>query len=310
MKPVIIIQGPTAVGKSTLALEVAQKLNLEIISADSRQVYKYMDLATAKPTKDELRLVKHHLIDIITPDEAYNAGRFTREATDIVDHSNIEFPIICGGTGFYISSFLEGLCKIPEIPSEIRDSITLDWETKGNKIMYQQLLSIDPTVAQKVSDNDKQRIIRALEVYYGTGRTISSFWEEQGLLQPRKVLNILLLDERETIYERINQRYEQMVVSGLLEEIRNLLDMGYTAESPGLTAVGYKELLPYILHKENLANCINLAKQHSRNYAKRQLTWYKRNNFNLVFYRKSITYNSIDNYITKFIDNKGKIGDY
>jgi len=309
MKPVIIIQGPTAVGKSNLALEIAQKLNLEIISADSRQVYKYMDLATAKPTKDELALVKHHLIDIITPDESYNAGRFAREATDIVDNSGIDFPIICGGTGFYISSFLEGLCKIPEISPEIRASITEEWNKQGNEYMYQQLMIIDPRVAKKVSCNDKQRITRSLEVYYGTGKRLSSFWEEQGLLQPRKVLNILLLDDRETIYERINKRYEQMVLSGLLEEIRHLLEMGYNVDSPGLTAVGYKELLPYVLHNSDLANCINLAKQHSRNYAKRQLTWYKRNKFNLVFYRKSINYSSIDKYIRIFIDNYTKTGD-
>ncbi len=310
MKPVIIIQGPTAVGKSSLALEIAQKINLEIISADSRQVYKYMDLATAKPSQDELALVKHHLIDIITPDEAYSAGRFTRDAIDIVDKTDIKYPIICGGTGFYISSFLEGLCKVPDISPEIRDSLSADWDKLGNQLMYQQLEKIDPIIAQKVSNNDKQRIIRSLEVYYGTNKQLSSYWQEQGLLEARKVLNILLLDDRQDIYDRINKRYDQMVTSGLLEEIRQLLDMGYRADSPGLSAVGYKELLPFVLQKENLADCINLAKQHSRNYAKRQLTWYRRNNFNLVFFRKSITYNTIDNFISKFIDNHGNIGVY
>lgn len=310
MKAVIIIQGPTAVGKSSLALELAQKFSLDIISADSRQVYKYMDLATAKPSPEELKLVKHHLIDVITPDEAYNAGRFAREATDLVDKTNLEFPIICGGTGFYISSFLEGLCQIPEISPELRDSLTEDWKKLGNEVMYQQLLKIDPFVAQKVASNDKQRIIRALEVFYSSKKRLSSYWDEQGLLVPRKVLNILILDDRETIYERINKRYEKMVISGLLEEIRLLLKMGYDEKSPGLTAVGYKELLPYLLHNSDLAECINLAKQHTRNYAKRQITWYKRSKFNLVFYRKSISYNSIDVYIKKFIDNYGNIGDY
>lgn len=310
MKPVIIIQGPTAVGKSSLALELAQKFSLDIISADSRQVYKYMDLATAKPSKEELSLVKHHLIDIINPDEAYNAGRFTRETTEIVDHSEIKNPIICGGTGFYISAFLEGLCHIPDIAQEIRDSLTQDWDNLGNELMYNKLKEIDPYVSQKVSNNDKQRIIRALEVFYGTQKRLSSYWEEQGLLHPRKVLNILLLDDREDIYHRINKRYDQMVLSGLLDEIRNLLDMGYKVDSPGLTAVGYKELLPYILHNQNLADCINLAKQHSRNYAKRQITWYKRNKFNLVFFRKSINYSTIDIFLKNFINNDGKIGDY
>jgi tRNA dimethylallyltransferase len=310
MKPVIIIQGPTAVGKSSLALELAQKFNLDIISADSRQVYKYMDLATAKPTPEELALVKHHLIDVITPNEAYNAGRFAREATDLVDHSNLHTPIICGGTGFYISAFLEGLCNIPEVLPEIRDSITEDWDSLGNLIMYEKLVRIDPTVAQRVSNNDKQRIIRALEVFYGTGKKLSGYWEEQDLLHPRKVLNILLMDDRADIYARINKRYEEMVSSGLLDEIKHLLDMGYNSQSPGLTAVGYKELLPYILQKESLASCVNLAKQHSRNYAKRQITWYKRNNFNLVFFRKSIKYNTIDKFLKTFIDNDGKIGDY
>lgn len=308
MKPVIIIQGPTAVGKSSLALELAQKFNLDIISADSRQVYKYMDLATAKPTLSELALVKHHLIDIITPDESYNAGRFAREASNLVDNSNLEFPIICGGTGFYISAFLEGLCEIPDIAPEIRSGLSEDWEKLGNEVMYQQLLKIDPFVAHKVASNDKQRITRALEVFYSTKKKLSSYWDEQGLLIPRKVLNILILDEREEIYDRINKRYQQMVISGLLEEIRSLLKMGYNEKSPGLTAVGYKELLPYLLHNFDLAECINLAKQHSRNYAKRQITWYKRNKFNLVFYKKSIRYNSIDVYIKRFIDNDGNIG--
>ena len=303
MKPVIIIQGPTAVGKSTLAFELAQKLNLEIISADSRQIYKHMNLATAKPSPVELAEVKHHLIDIIEPNETYNAGRFAREATAIVDHSNLKFPLICGGTGFYISSFLEGLCEIEEIPQEIRESLMREWDILGNEAMYKRLIEIDPLVAEKVSDNDKQRICRGLEVFYATNRRLSSYWEEQGLLVPRRVLNILLLDDRQDIYQRINSRYEQMVKSGLLNEIRELFKMVYRRDDPGLTAVGYKELLPYILDKQNLTDCIELAKQHSRNYAKRQLTWYKRSNFNLVFYRKSIRYNSIDEYIVEFMDN-------
>jgi tRNA dimethylallyltransferase len=303
MKPVIIIQGPTAVGKSSLALDIAQKFKLDIISADSRQVYKYMDLATAKPTKEEQTLVKHHLIDIINPDETYNAGLFARQASHLVDETDLNFPIICGGTGFYISSFLEGLCKIPEIDDSIRHALIQEWEIKGNEYMYKQVQAIDPIVAEKISANDKQRIIRALEVFYATKKKLSTYWQEQGFMQTRKVLNILILDEREAIYDRINKRYDTMVKSGLLDEIKSLIEMGYNEKSPGLTAVGYKELLPYILHKSDLADCINLAKQHSRNYAKRQLTWYKRNNFNLVFYRKSIKYSSIDNFIKRFIDN-------
>lgn len=303
MKPVIIIQGPTAVGKSSLAFDIAKKLNLEIISADSRQVYKYMDIGTAKPTPAELTEVKHHLVDIIEPNETYNAGRFAREATEIVDHSGIEFPIICGGSGFYISSFLEGLCEIEEIPQKVRNSLMQEWDTLGNEVMYKRLVEIDPLVAEKVSDNDKQRICRGLEVFYATNKRLSSYWEEQGLLIPRKVLNILLVDDRQDIYQRINSRYEQMVRLGLLNEIRDLLKMGYHKDDPGLTAVGYKELLPFILDNENLANCIDLAKQHSRNYAKRQLTWYKRSKFNLVFYRKSIRYSSIDEYVIDFIEN-------
>ncbi len=303
MKPVIIIQGPTAVGKSSLALEIAQKFKLEIISADSRQVYKYMDLATAKPTKKEQDLVKHHLIDIITPDQAYNAGRFAREASELVDHTQLEFPIICGGTGFYISAFLEGLCKIPDIEDNVRESLVKDWNNLGNESMYQLLVDIDPLVAQKVSDKDKQRIIRGLEVFYSTNKKLSDYWAEQGMLETRKILNILILDEREEIYSRINKRYDEMVKSGLLDEIRELLRMGYDSESPGLSAVGYKELLPFIIQDAKLKDCIELAKQHSRNYAKRQLTWYKRNYFNLVFFRKSINYNTIDTYIKHFIEN-------
>jgi tRNA dimethylallyltransferase len=302
MKPVIIIQGPTAVGKSSLALDLAQKLKLEIISADSRQIYKYMDLGTAKPTKEELNRVKHHLIDIVTPDQSYNAGAFAEDARKLVDESNLNFPIIAGGTGFYISSFLEGLCKVPDINEDIRQAIMQEYDKLGADLMYDKLLEIDPMVAKKVELNDKQRVCRALEVYQGTGKKLSEYWAEQGLLQSRKVLNVVLVDDREDIYDRINRRYDEMVETGLLEEVRKLLEMGYKIDDPGMTAVGYKELIPHLLNGDNLKRCVDLAKQHSRNYAKRQLTWYRKCKLDLVFYRKSIKYNDIDYYIKKFIN--------
>ncbi len=302
MKPVIIIQGPTAVGKSSLALSLAEKLNLDIISADSRQIYKYMDLGTAKPEADELARVKHHLIDIIRPDEKYNAGAFAQDASRLVDDTDLKFPIICGGTGFYISSFLEGLCVIPEIAVEVRNKVMSDYDKLGSILMYDKLSEIDPIVAKRISDNDKQRICRGLEVFFGTGKKLSDFWEEQGILTPRKVLNIVVVDDREDIYHRINTRYEIMVKNGLLDETRKLLEMGYKENDPGMTAVGYKELLENLLHKRPLSECINLAKQHSRNYAKRQLTWYRKCKLDLVFYRKSIKYKDIDYYIEKFIN--------
>ena len=301
MKPVIIIQGPTAVGKSSLALDIAEKLNSEIISADSRQIYRYMDLGTAKPTAEDTSRVKHNLIDIIDPNESFSAGNFAVECTKLVDHSNLEFPVIAGGTGFYIASFLEGLCDVETIPGEVRAKFELEFDQKGNIEMYKKLTLIDSVVANKISVKDRQRIIRALEVYDYTGKKLSQFWEEQGLLVPRKVMNIVLVDDREDIYDRINRRYDEMVKLGLLEEIRQLLAMGYQESDPGMTAVGYKELLPHILRGESLEKGIELAKQHSRNYAKRQLTWYRRCKLDFVFFRKSIRYNDIYSYVETFI---------
>lgn len=301
LNPIIIIQGPTAVGKSAIALDLALEFNLEIISADSRQIYKYMDMATAKPTKEEQAMVKHHLIDIITPDQKYNAGKFSNDAINIVDKSDTSFPIMCGGTGFYIDSFLNGLCNTPKIDTNVKLELENDLHTKGVEYLYSQLCKIDPVIAKKTYSNDAQRIMRALEVFLSTGKKLSDFWLEQKNMPSRKVLNILIMDERESIYKRINSRYEQMVKNGLIEEIENLLKMGYNDNCYGLTAVGYQEILPFILYKKNLNECIELAKQHSRNYAKRQISWYRRINFDYIIFQKSNQKKNLKFFLKDFI---------
>jgi len=175
---IIVICGPTGVGKTAVALQLSEKLASEIISADSRQVYKYMNIGTAKPTSDELTLVPHHLIDIITPDKKFAAGEFVKKADTAVSKikRNKHIPFVVGGTGFYIKSLLYGLCKIPPIPAEIRNELKLEVEEKGTQALHQALMDVDPISAQKIEPTDGNRIVRALEVYKETGMPISSFY--------------------------------------------------------------------------------------------------------------------------------------
>ena len=175
----IIIQGPTAVGKSRLAMKIAEELDSSIISADSRQVYKYLNIGTAKPTLEDQNRIEHHLIDIVEPDEEYNAGTFSEDADKLIKEISLQnkIPIICGGTGFYIKALLEGIFKAPEIPTEIRQNLREAAEKKGTEFFYKKLKEIDPDSARRINENDANRIIRALEVYETTGKTITQSWQ-------------------------------------------------------------------------------------------------------------------------------------
>lgn len=284
MIPLIVIEGPTASGKSRLAIELASHLDTEIISADSRQIYKFMDIGTAKVTREQLAQIPHHMIDVLNPDERFNAGQFALMAADIASdiYSRAKIPIVCGGTGLYVRSMLEGLCHIPEIKPEIKEELLNSLVTEGLPALYSELMLLDPDFAKSISLNDKQRIVRGLEVAIGTGIPLSRHWQEQISNQNYKVFRILILPERKSLYNAIDNRVQQMVNEGLIEEIRNLLNMGYTQASPGLTSLGYKEFFPYINAKADLSECCALAAQHHRNYAKRQVTWYRKCTFDLT----------------------------
>ncbi len=305
--PLIIIQGPTAVGKSTLAYKLAQKLNTDIISADSRQVYKYLNIGTAKPSKEILIKIKHHLIDIVYPDEEYSAGDFVKDSEKLIYdlHKKDKLPLIVGGTGFYIKALLEGIFKAPFIQKEIREKLIQTSEEKGSEFLYEYLKEKDPCSAKRANPNDVHRIIRALEIYEATGKTITQLWQENPSDKRNfKIFNILIIENREILYKRINQRVDEMIKSELLKEMKELLKKGYNEKSPGMNTVGYKELFPYFEEKKNLEECIQEIKKNTRNYAKRQFTWYRKIDFDLTLQSSNINFSIILRKIREFRESE------
>ncbi len=299
----IVICGPTGAGKTSLALQLAQELSSEIISADSRQIYKYMNIGTAKPTPEEVALVPHHIIDIITPDKKFTAGEFVKRADSAVSEikNNNHIPFVVGGTGFYIKSLLYGLCKIPPIPAVIRNELKKEVEEKGPKTLHHMLNEVDPIAAQKIDPNDSNRIVRALEVYKVTGIPISSYWQKDALEKRYQHFTIFLNDERSVLYEKINTRVDKMVQEGLFDEFKHLLEMGYTRNDPGMNSLGYKELFDHIDGIHDWHTTVELIKQHMRNYAKRQLTWFNKQEIHLTISPSQLTLFDIKNQIMEFL---------
>ena len=284
MIPLITIEGPTASGKSDLALKLARELETEIISADSRQVYRYLDICTAKPSTAEMKAVRHHLISIIEPSKSYNAGRFKSDASEVIRdlHRQGMVPLICGGTGLYVEALLQGLFPQIDIDPEIRQRLRERLKKEGLDILYAELTERDPAFAEKISRNDRQRVLRGLEVFAATGLPISEHWRRQKAEREFTAFRILIDPPREQLYARINARTERMLEAGLLSEITSVLKMGFDASSPGLNSVGCKEYLPHLLDSVSLQDCSVLAAQHTRNYAKRQCTWYRKRKFDLT----------------------------
>lgn len=284
MIPLITLEGPTASGKSALALALARELGTEIISADSRQVYRRMDIGTAKPSARDLEAVPHHLIDIIEPDESYNAGRFCADATHIIDglHRRDRIPLVCGGTGLYVNALLRGLFPHISIDPSLRRQLKLRLAGEGLESLHRELKELDPAFTAGISGNDRQRVLRGLEVFLATGVPISEHWRRQSEQSGFRAFRILIDPPRAALYARIDARVDSMLGQGLLEEIKNLLSMGFDASSPGLNSVGYKEFLPHLMEAASLQDCAALAAQHTRNYAKRQCTWYRKIKFDLT----------------------------
>ena len=302
---VVIIQGPTAVGKSDLAILLAQHFKTELISADSRQVYKFLDIGTAKPSQEEQEKVKYHLIDIITPDQEYSAGDFAHDAHDIIVEQSKKriIPIVVGGTGFYIKSLLEGIFQSPDVPREIREKLKKTGKEKGSAFLYEKLKKVDPSSAKRADPNDLNRIIRALEVYEFTGKTITRLWKENPFIKRNyRTLNILISEDREILYDRINKRVDKMQDRGLLKELENVLNMGYPRTSPGLNTVGYKELFSYLDGNSTLMQCMEEIKKHTRNYAKRQFTWYRKIDFDLTLRVSDINFSEIIDSVSGFVE--------
>lgn len=281
MKKVIVIAGPTASGKTALSLHIADELHGEIVSADSMQIYRRMDIGTAKATKEERTLVPHHMIDVAEPDENYSVARYVDEAAlcceDILHRGKV--PVITGGTGLYIDSLLSGrdFGACGEDP-ELRSSLHAKYDLLGGEKMLEELRTFDPGRASVLHASDKKRIVRAFEVYLLTGETITEHDRRTREIPPRYDALFLIpgFRDRELLYSRINARVDAMFSLGLVEEVKALLASGLSSECTAMQAIGYKEIVSCLKGEISSAEASELIKQSSRRYAKRQLTWFGR----------------------------------
>ncbi len=272
-KNLIVISGPTAVGKTALSIELAKFYKCPIISADSRQFYKEMSIGTAKPTKEEMQDVPHYFIDNISIHDTYNVGQFEREAIACIENlfKDHEQLLLVGGSGLYINAILNGVDEFEEIPSHIREQLIKDYEEKGLTFLQEELKQKDEVYYNQVDLNNPQRIMRALEVCIHNNKPYSSFRTKEKKQRPFDTINILINTDREVLYNRINKRVDLMMQNGLLEEVKSLYPYKHLN---ALNTVGYKELFDFIDNKCTLEEAVNLIKQNSRRYAKRQLTWF------------------------------------
>lgn len=277
--PLIAVIGPTAAGKTDVGIELAEAVRGEIISVDSMQVYRKMDIGTAKPNPALLKRIPHHLIDILNPDEIYNAGMFCNDADAVIRKlvDDNAAPILVGGTALYFRALINGIIPVPEISETVRNDVRNSAKHHGVESVYQKLLELDPISAQSLHPNDITRLSRALEVYLETGMSIREFQDRHQFSEQRyDALFIGTAWSREELYRRINRRVEIMVEEGLVEETRNLLETGYSPDLPSLNAIGYRQAVQYLEGKLSLDEMIRDIQQKSRRYAKKQLTWYRK----------------------------------
>ena len=279
MNNIICIAGPTASGKTALAVELAKITNGEVVSCDSMQIYRRMDIGTAKPTKEEIQGIPHHMIDVCKPDEDFSVSRYCEMATPIVDDiiSRGKTAIIAGGTGLYMDSLIKGNTFAPFPSTGMREKLEAQADSEGMDAMITLLQSIDPEAAQRI--HDRKRIIRALEVYYETGETITEHNRRTQAIPPRYSPLWLGLDfaDRQELYSRIDLRVDIMLEQGLVEEIRTLLASGISAKCTAMQAIGYKEFVAALEGIGTIEEAAEEVKKSSRHYAKRQLTWFRRN---------------------------------
>lgn len=278
MPKIVVILGPTAVGKSELALELADEISGAIVNADSQQVYRYLDIGTGKPAKAERERVEHFMIDVVDPDEEFNAALYRRLASERIEqiHRREQNVVVCGGTGLYLKALTQGLFEGPGQNGEIRQALEQRIENEGLASLYREILGIDPSVASTIHPNDRLRTIRALEVYQMTGKRLSEWQTEHAFHeQPFDVLKIGLNRERAELYDLINQRSERMVEAGFLDEVRGLVDRGYNSSLKPLMSVGYRQMGQVVQGQQELPDALEEMKQETRRLAKRQLTWFR-----------------------------------
>lgn len=308
--PLIVVLGPTASGKTALAVELAKRLGCEVVSADSMQIYKNMQIATAKPTAEEMQGVRHHLLDFLEPDESFSVADYVSLAKDTIEeiHSRGKIPLLCGGTGLYISSLIDNVGFDESQPSsEIRSELSRLAEEKGGEYLLEMLREFDPETAAKLHQNNLPRIIRAIEIYRISGITMT---EAVAKSKRESVYELCIIglnySDRLVLYDRINCRVDQMMETGLLNEAKSVLCEANLKTS--FQAIGYKELQPYFDGEKPLVECVEKLKQETRHYAKRQLTWFRRDGrINWIYPDSEGSFEQVLNRALEIVENSGLI---
>lgn len=293
-KPMVILTGPTAVGKTALSIRLAKEINGAVISADSMQVYRHMDIGSAKIRPEEMQGVKHYLIDLLEPEEEFHVVRFVQEAKAALKeiYQNGQIPIIAGGTGFYIQALLYDIdFDGQDCDAEYRRKLELLVQEKGAEYLHQMLAEVDAASAEAIHANNTKRVIRALEFYHVSGKKISEHNEtEHQKESPYNFAYFVLTDERERLYKRIEARVDAMMEEGLLDEVRLLKERGATKEMVSMQGLGYKEILAYLDGEISLERAVYLIKRNTRHFAKRQLTWFRRERDVIWFDKEQYAY--------------------
>ncbi len=302
--PLVVIVGPTAVGKTRLALRLAEELGAEIVSADSRQIYRGMDIGTDKPTSEERQRVPHHLVDIVDPDEEFTLAQYQSMAYAAIDDvlTRDRVPLLVGGTGLYVKAVVEGW-TIPRVrPNEaLRAELYREAESKGDETLHARLRQVDPVAAEKIDPRNVRRVVRALEVYLETGRPIS---ELQRRRPPHyRVLQIGLTMERAALYQRIDRRVDRMMERGLVQEVRKLVEQGYGYELPAMSGLGYRQVGCYLRGEISLAEAIRLIKRDTRRFVRQQYNWFRLDDKGIHWFQAlDDPYERIKGVILQFLD--------
>ena len=304
--PLVVVVGPTASGKTALGVNIAKKLNGEVVSADSMQIYQNMDIATAKPTVEEMKGIPHHLIDFLKPDKDFSLAEYINLATEKIKdiHKRGKLPVLVGGTGLYINTLIDNITLGDSGKDDkLREELLSLAREKGNAYLLNELRKVDEESASTLHENNLLRIVRAIEVYRLTGKKMSDWVKESRNEQSPYNFCIIGLNykDRDVLYDRINKRVDKMMADGLLEEARKVLE---TKLSTSAQAIGYKELKPFIEGEDSLENCIGRLKQSTRHYAKRQLTWFRRDErINWVYPDEEKNFEKVLEKSVKIIEN-------
>lgn len=279
LRPLVVLVGPTAVGKSEIGLRLARDLSTDLLTADSRQVYRGMDIATDKPAMEQRHGVPHRLIDLVDPDEPFNAGQYRSLALQEIErlYGERRVPLVVGGTGLYVRTLIHGLCDAPPADEAFRASLLREAEARGRYFLHEELTRIDPESAARLHPHDEVKIVRALEVHHLSGRRLSDVQQRHGFAeQPFSVLMIGLNRDRSALYRRIDGRVESMFARGVVEETASLLARGYRRDSGAMKGLGYQQISGYLSGQYDRAEALRLLQRDTRHFAKRQLTWFRK----------------------------------